>query len=422
MKRMFFAALCALAAVFTSCDPNQGGITTINVTVEIDESKLGDIKPEAYEVTFTNTSTTVATTAQTENGKATAAIVPGIYTVMAKSSVAENGTFYSITGAVKDLNLLTEGETIKIEVDMVKESQLIFKEIYYHGCSYETGEVAEDGTPSTNTYFRDQFYEIYNNSDEVAYADGLCICDTDFASYDYSLYYEFFFADGTKADDKEYMFAQIIWQLPGDGDDYPIQPGESFIIAQWATNHKAETLSKGGSPVDLTGAEFEAIEGENTLWNGIVITDGPAVNMKMAANAAGYAPPQWLTAVGGSNMVLYKPSTPLRQEDFLVNNDPDWVQNFVEIKIADILDAVQMIDDETRVKTLGMPEILDSGYIWCDGTYKGQSVSRKQDGTLANGSPKYADTNNTTDDFELQNKPEIRRNGAKVPSWNTWIK
>ena len=76
MKRMFFAALCAFAAVVTSCDPSEGGIQTINVTVEIDESKLGDIKPEAYEVTFTNTSTTVATTAQTENGKATASIVP----------------------------------------------------------------------------------------------------------------------------------------------------------------------------------------------------------------------------------------------------------------------------------------------------------------------------------------------------------
>ena len=420
MKRIFTAALCAIA-LFASCE-EESGIKTVNVTIEVDEAKLENIKPEVYDVVLTNTTTAVATTVQTENGMAVANVIPGIYTIVVKANVAEEGMMYNITGSKKDVNILAAGETIKITVDMAKQSQLIFKEIYYQGCTFETGNMKDDGTPETSTYFRDQFYEIYNNSDEVAYADGLCICDLDYASYDYSLIYEFTFVDGTVASKDEYVFTQTVWQLPGDGDDYPIQPGESFIIAQWATNHKAAELTKGYSPVDLSGAEFEAIEGEQTLWNGIVITDGPSQNMSIATNPAGYVPPQWLTPVGGCNMILFKPSTPLRQEDWLINNDEDWIQNFCEIKIADVLDAVQMISDESVVINLGMPALLDAGYIWCDGTYKGQCVSRKVEGTLANGSPKFVDSNNTCDDFEVKMKPELRRNGAKVPSWNTWNK
>ena len=81
-----------------------------------------------------------------------------------------------------------------------------------------------------------------------------------------------------------------------------------------------------------------------------------------------------------------------------------------------------MIADESVVINIGMPAILDAGYIWCDGTYKGQCVSRKMEGTLANGSPKFVDTNNTSDDFVVNTTPVLRRDGAKVPSWNTWNK
>jgi hypothetical protein len=144
--------------------------------------------------------------------------------------------------------------------------------------------------------------------------------------------------------------------------------------------------------------------------------------MKMAVNAAGYTNPQWLTNVGGPNMVLFRPSTPLRQKDFLTDNDASWQQTYCEINVDDVLDAVQIISDESIAinNYLGMPKVLDTGYIWCSGTYTGESVSRKQIGTLVNGSPKYADTNNTCNDFVVNNKAEIRRNGAKIPSWNTW--
>ena len=421
MKRIFTAALCAIA-IFASCE--ESGMNTVSVTVEVYESKLESIKPESYEVVFTNTTTATATTATTENGIATANVMPGIYQIVVKSSVAEDGKFYAITGSMKDVNILTSGETYTITVDMVAESQLIFKEIYYTGSVFETGEIKEDGTPSTSNYFRDQFYEIYNNSDEVAYADGLCIFEIAYANYNYTVVYEFAFADGTPASKDEYVFGQNIWQIQGNGTDFPIQPGESIIIAQWATNHKDDKLTKGFSPVDLSGAEFEAVEEEKEAYGGIVLTDNAAHNMKLATCPTGYAPPQWLTSVSGTRMVLAKPSEPLRQDNWCVSSNTETPANYCEVKIADVLDAVQMIADESVVTDnhLGMPIMLDAGYIWCKSSYSAQSVSRKQAGTLANGSIKYADTNNTVDDFVVNDTPVIRRDGAKVPSWNTWIK
>lgn len=332
----------------------------------------------------------------------------------AQLTLYTNDKYTSFTPEIQDWvvdNTLNFSQTTP---DYKTSSGLIFKELYYNGCTYKTGEVDEEGKESTNTYFRDQFYEIYNNSDEVVYADGLCIAYTVFANYDFTQFYTW---EIENADD--YVFAQYIWQIEGNGTYFPIQPGESVIIAQWASNHKADVLTKGTSPVDLSSAEFETIEGPKELWN-VNITDGPAENLALKVDAPGYGLMQWLVPVGGANLVIFKPTTPLRTENFILASDGYTKAH--EIALSDILDAVQFIDDENRIQTLGMPAFLDAGYIWCSGSYVSESIARKQAGTLTNGKIKYKDTNNTTDDFEVKTTPMIRRNEAGIPSWNTWAK
>lgn len=411
MKRYFMACICAVAAL-VACDPTTGDIQTVDVTVTVDASEIdAAVAPETYNVTLTNTANGNVVTAETENGVAVANVIPGIYTIVVEATVADGGFTYFLTGSAKDTNILESENAVTVKMGIVKESQLVIKETYYTGCTYNTSETEQA------TYFRDQFHEIYNNSNEVAYADSLCIAFTLFANYKYEVFYTYNIPNA-----ENYVYTQHIWQIGGDGDDYPIQPGESIIIAQWATNHKADILTKNGSPVDLSGAEFEAIEGEKELWNA-TITDGPAINMAFAVDAKGFGLQQWMVPTGGANLIIFKPSTPLRTSDFLISNeDASIMATAHEVAFEDILDAVQSIDDETRVSTLGMPEILDKGYIWCSGTYVGESIARKQAGTLENGAPKYQDTNNTTNDFEVQKTPMIRRNNAGVPSWNTWNK
>lgn len=393
-------------AVLAMVGCQKTGTKTISINVKVDETKLvaaGIPSPESYGVKISNFATGSVIETTTENGIATAVgIIPGVYTVTVSASQNQGGFTYTLAGSESNVSLIDDGAEVVVKVDAVKEAALVFKEIYY------------TGVDPANFYFRDQFYEIYNNSTEVVYADGLCIAETVFANYDKSIIYEWPIENAD-----QYVFARVIWQLPGDGKTYPVQPGESFVIAQWATNHKAENLSKGLSPVDLTGAEFEAIEKETT-FNGILLTDNLAINMKKVVQA-GYAMPQWLTSTDGSRYVLFKPSKPLKNEDFITATNADYQGTAREIAISDVIDAVQAVNNESGMSVLGLPTALDAGAIWCSGSYVGESIARKIKETRPDGTKVYQDTNNTSNDFEVKKDPQLRRYGAKVPSWNTWI-
>lgn len=403
---MKHSAIAVLAlAVLAAVGCQKSGTKTISVNIRVDESKIeaaGVPSPESYEIRLSNFATGITVDLQTENGVATATgVVPGLYDVTVSGYQAKDGFTYTIAGAESGISLLSNNDEVSVLVDAVKESALVFKEIYYEGCG--------------NYYFRDQFYEIYNNSTEVVYADGLCIAETVFANYDKSIIYEWPIENAD-----QYVFVQTVWQIPGEGTTYPVQPGESFVIAQWGANHTAKELSDGASPVDLSGAEFEAIEKETTTYSGLVLTDNPAVNMAKVVMAS-YAMPQWLTSVSGSRYIIFKPSEPLKNEDFITATNADYNGVGREIPISEIIDAVQTVSDETDMAILGLPTVLDAGAIWCSGPYRVESISRKVKETRADGTVVYQDTNNTTNDFEVQAVPQVRRNGAKVPSWNTWI-
>lgn len=392
-------------AVLAMVGCQKTGTKTISINVRVDEAKIaaaGIQSPDSYDVTISNFATGSTIEAKTENGLATATgIVPGVYTVTVSGSQNQGGFIYTIAGSESNVSLIADGAEVVVKVDAVKEAALVFKEIYYTGVK--------------DYYFRDQFYEIYNNSTEVVYADSLCIAETIFASYDKSIIYEWPIENAD-----QYVFVKVVWQIQGDGHTYPIKPGESFVISQWATNHKAESLSKGVSPVDLTGAEFEAIEKESTAPSGLVLTDNPAINMKKVIQA-GYAMPQWLTSVSGSQYIIFKPSKPLKNEDFITATNADYNGVGREVLISDVIDAVQTVSDETGMNVLGLPKVLDAGAIWCSGQYVGESIARKIKETRPDGTKVYQDSNNTTNDFEVKKDPQVRRYDAKVPSWNTWI-
>ncbi len=405
MKHSLIAltAFAILAAV--GCQKNDE-TKTISVNVKIDESKLsatGIASPESYDVKLSNYTTGVTIDLKTENGIASATgVVPGMYSVTASAMLSSDGFTYTIAGSATDVSLLNDEDEVSVSVDAVKEAALVFKEIYYTGCG--------------DWYFRDQFYEIYNNSTEVVYADSLCIAETLYATSDNTVIYDWPIENAD-----QYVFVKTVWQIPGNGTTYPIKPGESFVIAQWATNHKTEELSQGASPVDLSGAEFEALEKESTTFTGLVLTDNPAVNMVKAIEA-GYALPQYLTPVSGTRYILFKPSGKLKNEDFITATNADYNGVGREIPISEVIDAVQAVSDEAGMSFLGLPTVLDAGAIWSDGMYTKESISRKIKETREDGTIVYQDTNNTTNDFVLNKDPQVRRNGAKVPSWNTWIK
>ncbi len=398
MKKTILLSVAALgmAALAVSCQKEE--VVPVAVSVIVDESALVDVpSPESYTVSLTNLSTAEVMTAETENSTASfMSVVPGLYGVSVLATASDGGKSYNYSGSASSVEISAEGQTIKVPVTVAESSALVLKEIYY-ACSGDY-------------YIREQFYEVYNNSDATVYLDDLCIAEVDYYNQVDKAPYNFQIENP-----QNYVFAGDVWQIPGDGTSYPLQPGESAVIAQWATDHSMESLNPGSAIGDLSSAEFEALTGESTAGT-TVITDNAAIDMEHPVMA--YSQPQWLTSTGGATMVIFYPGHELNSENMIAAEG--LYGGAREIPVEWILDGVNAVPDETMIQYKGLPDNIDAGAVWTGEAYCGKSIARKISETRDDGRIIYMDTNNSSNDFEVMDKPEIRRNGAKIPSWNTW--
>lgn len=431
MKKIKLYLLALVAIVATSCTKAFDNLSdatevepismTFNLNVEVFEGldiELDDVVD--YDMTLklvnydenliyffpVNTSNNSKSTKGTMSFTVEATgMVPGIYTAILSgegftSEIESSG--YLMSGSLVNQPMSTSGKSFDINVKIGGiKGDIIFKELYF--C----------GVPSY--YFRDQCYELYNNSNKTVYLDGLHIANLEPTTATTSL--------PTWEDEKDkYVYGARVWKFPGNGTDYPLQPGESIIVAQHARNHQE---ANAASPVDLSGAEFEFYMGSTTY------ADMPAINMDHVfyqGKADIGTVPQWLVSVFGGAYVIFK--VPEGKTWDPVNTD--WAipvgtsstTRFAKIPVEYIWDAVELGNNESMVNAKRVPGLLDAGMSWVGNIYCGMSVARYVDEgkTLDNGSPIYVDTNNSTDDFERGLTPELRmrRNGAKIPSWNTW--
>lgn len=340
-------------------------------------------------------------------------VVPGIYTISVAGSALDNsGTEYYVAGNQVNIALTGENTDIKVIVQGLKVSPLVFKELYFAGSKPPVGI----------SYFRDQFFEVYNNSSKVQYLDGI---------YFGNLYP----GTATKtlpvwpaADGNDYVYAERVWKFPGNGTDYPLQPGESAVVAQFAVNHKTATYNPN-SPVDCSHAEFEfnmdntqfpnqkAIDMLHVFYNGSA-TKGTLKQYLMSVFGPAYCMfrvPQGTTYDPVNNVNLHSKDL----------SKPKSTTLYAKIPIKWVLDAVECVHNEGMASGKRVRAVLDAGMTWVGSSYCGQGVARKvslnENGdTLrrANGALIFQDTNNSTDDFERNVTPVLHRYHVGVPSWN----
>ncbi len=320
-------------------------------------------------------------------------VIPGVYTITITSEKNQGGFTYNYSGNVVNTDIVTNNKQINVEVGASKSGALVFKEVYYCGSR----------TPKNSSYFRDQFYEIYNNSEVVQNVRGLALAllHPQKATANLPVWSE--------PDADDFVYALQIWQVPDDMD-YPLNPGESIIIAQMADDHNKENLNPN-SPVNLITAEFETFVKTSSF-----VQDNPAINMTMAF----WPRPsnQWLTTVFGGVFAIYFPTEPIDPSKTVQPIGSS--TQCIRIPIINVVDAIENIDDENKIQLKRLPAILDAGAATVGGTYVAKSVARKVRETKEDGRVILYDTNNSTEDFEAMDPPVIRRYGAKAPSWNTW--
>ncbi|MBQ8438946.1 MAG: DUF4876 domain-containing protein [Alistipes sp.] len=422
-KYIYYIAALAATLFASSCsemmndarDAEVVALIKVAYKIDIKEFTAPDGSPatapaewyENLEAVFNNFSEGIETVVKVgSDGVAMAEVIPGIYNITVRSTLKYDGKSYIINGLAQNVALTEEvtsaSDKYAISIQPLLGSPLCIREMYYAG--------------SPGGYFRDQFYEIYNNGDETIYLDHLCLAHL-VPEYATASLPEWPAEDG----EDKYAYAKTLWQIQGDGDDYPLQPGESVVLAQEAADHtKIETWA-GFGLVDTSRVEWECWSGNEqrinpevpdlpyVFWSGWIMTM------------------QWLTSVDGSAMALYQPGQNLEfgsdywQEGVTTSAQVGkGGQQYVRIPVGDIYDAVECIPTSADLDMKRIPGILDSGATSVDGYYNGKSVSRKVVDYREDGTPIFQDTNNSTDDFEVMDAPEIRRHGVKRPAWSPW--
>lgn len=137
-------------------------------------------------------------------------------------------------------NVAVSGGSYKLELKVhvlnTGDPDFVIAEIFIPGTYNEAGK----------QYNGDQYIRIYNNSDKVLYADGLIFMESQFQT-----------TQKYQSVDPDIMDEAIavgsVVAVPGSGTDYPVQPGESFILCDNAINHKEANPNS----IDLSKANFE---------------------------------------------------------------------------------------------------------------------------------------------------------------------
>ncbi|GAB4331160.1 MAG: DUF4876 domain-containing protein [Calditrichia bacterium] len=262
-----------------------------------------------------------------------------------------------LTGSLSSLEITSPADSFSVNVKAVSSVPFLISEIFYNG-----------SPPPPPLYFHDQFTEIYNNSTDTMYLDSYAIADID---YGYR-------------DDPDYVYCIHLYKFPGNGQDYPVAPGEAVVIAQDAEDHTI----KNANSLNLSGADFEYY---NHLSSDI---DNPFVpNMIQIHHKYGF---DFLYSVMNDAIVLLHFS----EEDTLEYGP----FNLLKVPKNWVVDGVEYKEDIGNLEYKRLSDDIDAGLCGGMPAYQGKSVARKVFKTV-NGQKILMDHNNSFIDFETMNTP-----------------
>lgn len=435
--------LIAFACIFTACKRNDVENlkpVAVNVAVSFDNAYAGyGFSLKNTEIKFTNLSNGLITNLKTDENGAVSLdrISPGNYDIEAvltisaadyltyTSTVVEDDVVFN--GVLKSQSIVQQNNSLKLVLNAGQIGDWVFKQIYYAGSHTTNG-----------ASFRDQFIEIYNNSNQVLYADSLYIVQalgttSKLTAIDLSTgYYQTDTKqwDWTKSlgmnDSKantDYVYGKNIWMIPGSGKDHPVQPGSSLIIAGTALNHKAPyvgvdnkavTVKDPSLTIDLSGADFEIyqgdIPGQNPLGSDLDNPNVPnLINVSITANRD-----LILGSTGWEALFLFKSKRPVSSWKSFPTPDKTAITTGVDLyyqvpntEIFDAVDIQPPLEANRIPKKFGAT--LDATFVFVSkGQYSSQSLIRKT-GKTVNGRVILKDTNSSTNDFTELDIPDVTK-------------
>ena len=436
---------CLLFMAGCKKDDITSGVKPIAISVEVhmDATHTAlQLTPAEVTVKISNNTTGQSYTATTnQSGIAEfSSVSPGNY-VLSAYKLIEAAEYEALTGipttndvsfnASMEVNLKASGlQELTLETGRIGD--LVFKQIYYAGSDTRNGAM-----------FRDQFIEIYNNSNEPIYADSLYSANSHANQATVERGAETFnwsnsigMNAGGKDASKDFVYMENLFMIPGSGKDHPIEPGKSLIIAATGLNHKAPYIDNspdGGKEVvvldpsltvDLSQADFEVYlqdylrdqQEPGTDFRPFKSDlDNPDVpNLKIIRGTGN----EWvMDATGREDFLIFRSSAPISSLPEFPDPETQEVtintETYIQVPVELIIDAVEIMTPTTNKRTpKRLPSSLDGGPTFVTaGQYSSQSLIRKIAKRVGDRII-LQDTNNSAEDFDTKNMADPSKSEA----------
>lgn len=414
----------ATLAGTASCDKSESLLGQISVTVTAPAEHAVDLS--TVKVTVLNTADQSVTELTADaNGLVTFSdVVAGTYNVSASATIGETDFTAVSNGAVVLSKQTTE---VKLALEAAQSSKnLVIKEVFYSGENIFTYDPAY----TMGTMNKDQFIEIFNNSDEPVSLDGLYIGEAWTPStYDMESAPQYGMLEDPSLD-HDYVYLNNVVRVPANAG-ITLQPGKSFLLATNAINFNKEMRDAYAAletPVDeslishiidLSVADMETyavawMQSQGKEGNEYFDLDNPDVpnadNIYMT-NDYFYLDPT------GSAPVIFRSEKEISKDDIYTYKyvSPSHVEKNQEIQLIKIpttavIDGADFVNNSGAARWKRIPSLIDKGFGFIpndDGGLTNFSQRRKIDEakTKAAGRLVLMDTNNSSSDFEPVDPP-----------------
>lgn len=392
--RIFRYAVPLLWAVAAASCVDYGDATTavsVRVGVELPgELARGVLAGRAVLLTGSGGTATAETDAA---GVATFAdVTPGIYDVSTswglsadeyrEQSGDENVTNgCTVTGSMAQL-LITSDQRLTMPTSIALRRDIVIGKVFYAGSRDENNRVYQAG----------KYVELYNQSDSAVDVSGLCLglCESE-STPAYTL------ENIAAALGDSVVLLKQIFRIPTDAG-LVVPPGGTVLIVNSAIDHSTNNSREH----DLSGADFEAKDTRGRTTNNPAT---PAMEvLHLSSEALSYMN---LVQSGPCGVVIFRAS---KEE---VDNWPTIYAYgrtrgtmFKTMPRRYVVDAVDILRNTARgvdVSSKRLGPGLDAGYVNIDAVsgYSGEVVYRKTSSVTADGRAILADTNNSSNDFQV---------------------
>ena len=398
MKRLTYILSIVLAAL--SCadirhvNPYEEGLHALTVTPQWPDDGFERSGAEVRVEDMNTGNRYVSQTAA--DGTATFTLPNGLYRVTLSGRDGSN-----VFNASADKVVISgRDHTIALTLSISKAGSIVIKELYCGGCKK---------FPQEGDYQADQYIILHNNDYQVQYLDGICFGTLSPYNATGS---NPWIQNGELPDFIPVI--QAVWQFPGDGDDFPLQPGEDAVLClRGAIDHAVQfPLSVNLNRPDYFVC-YNPTYFDNTKYHpapGNLISQDRYLDVVIKTGKAN----AYTMSLSSPAVVIFRAEGITIQDYVLIpeNVTPvpgNAVDNVVKVPYEWVLDAMEVFDGRSTSNQKRLAASADAGYVSLSDTFLGHTLMRRVDeeATAQAGYEILADTNNSLNDFYETEKQSL---------------